>query len=180
MNKVLKNITSILLIGIMALSLVACAENADVLKTNSAPDYAATLETFDTYQSGYADFMSAGEGNIFYKQSEGFTPAENYCSSTYIESEDGTYMNCDLEIQRNDRTEHDEYFRIDDSTMYVVRSFIDPETSAVTIDKYVVISGKLFFINPETETVDAVAKPDSLDMFLSFSEIKTLFGNLDE
>lgn len=180
MNKLLKTITSALLIGVLALSTASCAENADLFKKNTAPDYAATLETFDTYQSGYADFINAGEGNIFYKQSEGFTPAGNYCESTYIESEDGTYMNCTLEVQRNDRVEHDEYYRVDENTMYFVRSFSAEGSTLFTIEKYVVISGKLYFINPETETVDPVAKPDSLDMFLSFSELKTLFGNLDE
>lgn len=180
MNKLLKNITSILLIGILALSTASCAENADVFKKNTAPDYAVTLDTLETYQGGYADFMTAGEGNIFYKHSEGFTPAGNYCESTYLESEDGVYMNCTLEVQRNDRVEYDEYFRVDENTMYFVRSFNDTENGNFSIEKYVVISGTLYYINPETETVDTVSKPDSLDMFLSFSELKTLFGNFDE
>ena len=64
--------------------------------------------------------------------------------------------------------------------MYIVRSYIDPNDSSVSIQKYVVINGTLYFLNSETETVEPVAKPDSLDMFLSFSEIKTLFGNIDE
>ncbi len=180
MNKTFSKIISFFLVGILALSLAACAENADAMKAKDTPDYATTLSNFETHQTAYSEFMNAGDGNIFYKQTEGFTPAENYCTATYIESEDGVYMNCDLEIARNDRAEHDEYFRYDDTTMYIVRSYIDPNDSSVSIQKYVVINGTLYFLNSETETVEPVAKPDSLDMFLSFSEIKTLFGNIDE
>ena len=74
MNKTFSKIISFFLVGTLALSLAACAENADAMKAKDTPDYATTLSNFETHQTAYSEFMNAGDGNIFYKQTEGFTP----------------------------------------------------------------------------------------------------------
>ena len=96
-----------------------------------------------------------------------------------IRQEDGTYKKCTVVATRGEIVECDEYFLISDSMVFVARAPMSG-TDETYVDQYVIISGTLYMINDEQETIDPVAKPDSLDLYLSFSELKSLYGNFDE
>lgn len=164
-----------------AFAFVGCAENADIITETTVPEFVTIMENIETMHQGYSDFMNAGEGSIYYKNSDGFTPSEIPCYVEYIESEDGVYKLCNLMFSNEVSSEvHDEYQYIDATTMFIVRSYITDETNQIVIDKYVVIDGSLYEIN-ESEGVFVLAeKPDTLDFYLSFAELTSLYGDFTQ
>ena len=179
MNKVFSRFVAVVCTLGLALSLAACTENADATAASTAPDYTTIKTKIFEYQNSFGDFMNDESNNVYFKTSEGFTPAENYCTASFLESEDGTYQKCSLQVTRDEVVECDEYFLIDDSTMFIARAPMSGYDE-LYVDQYVVISGTLYQINDEQQTIDPVSRPDALDLYLSFSEIKSLYGNFDE
>ena len=179
MNKVFSRFTAVVCTFILALNLVACTENADATTSATNPDYTTVNTQIFEYQNGFGDFMNDESNNVYYKTSEGFTPAENYCTASFLQSEDGTYQKCTLEVTRGEVVECDEYFLINESTVFIARAPMSG-TDSIYVEKYLIINGTLYQINDDTQTVDPVSRPDALDLYLSFSEIKSLYGNFDE
>lgn len=179
MNKVFTKVTAVICTFIFAFSFVSCAENADATTTAAAPDYTTVKNEIFEYQNGFGEYMMDESNGVYFKTSDGLTPAENNCTVSYLESEDGTYKKCSVVATRGEIIECDEYFLISDSMVFVARAPMS-DVDEPYVDQYVIISGTLYMINDEQETIDPVAKPDSLDLYLSFSELKSLYGNFDE
>lgn len=179
MNKVFSRFTAVICTLGLALSLVACTENADATTAATNPDYTTIKNKIYEYQNAFGDYMNDESNGIYFKQTEGFTPGENYCTATFIESEDGTYQKCSLEVTRDEISECDEYFLIDESTVFIARAPISNDGSTYFY-QYVIISGTLYEINDQQQSIDPVSRPDALDLYLSFSEVKSLYGNFDE
>ncbi|SMC61167.1 hypothetical protein SAMN06296952_1929 [Oscillospiraceae bacterium] len=179
MNKVFSRVSAVICTLALALSLVACTENADASATATNPDYTTLTTKIYDYQNSFGDFMNDESNNVYFKTSEGSTPGGNYCTASFLESEDGAFKKCSLEVTRDDVVECDEYFLVDESTVFIARAPISGNDS-VYIEKYVIISGTLYQINDELQTVEPVSRPDALDLYLSFSELKSLYGNFDE
>lgn len=171
-------LTLILLSGV-SLSITSCAENADVVTSvqETTPSFDEIHRLTEDYVSAYSDFMfNSTSGDVTIYTSEGTTPAGNSCNATYIESKDSKYMNLVLEVDRETSIDCDEYYRIDASHMFIVRSSLGTDNSIIGIFKYVIIDDILYSIDESTNTVSPVDRPDSLDMYLSFEEIIDLYS----
>lgn len=178
----MKKLTSLLILFCLIISSVfvfaACAENADIATETTVPEFTAIMEKIETMHVGYGNFMNAGEGTVLYKTSDGFTPSETPCFVEYLESEDRVYRLCNLQFANEVSDEvHDEYQYIDDTTLFIVRSYIANADNSIVIDKYVVLNGVLYSIDEEQGVFVAVEKPDSYDFYLSFSELTSLYGD---
>ncbi len=180
MKKLVSKLLILSFVVSMVFAFASCAENADVITETTVPEFVTITEKIETMHQGYSDFMNSGEGNVYYKTSDGFTPSEIPCYVEYIESEDGVYKLCNLVFQNELSSEvHDEYQYIDLSTLFIVRSYMANETNEIVIDKYVVLDGVLYTIDEEQGVFVAVEKPDSLDFYLSFAELTSLYGDFD-
>lgn len=176
------SIFTLALIMIMSVCFMfsGCAENADVITETTVPEFVTIMNDIEAMHQGYSDYMNAGENSVNYKTSDGFTPAETPCFVEYIESEDGTYKVCNMSFASDVSSEvHDEYQYINDTTTFIVRSYITDETREIVIEKYVVIDRVLYSINEEEGVFEAVEKPDTLDLYLSFAELTSLYGDFN-
>jgi hypothetical protein len=179
MNKVFSRFAAVICTLGLALSLVACTENADATAAATNPDYTTIKNKIYEYQNGFGSYMNDESNGVYFKTSEGTTPGENYCTASFLESEDGTYQKCSLEVTRGDLVECDEYFLIDESTVFIARAPMSG-SDEIYVYQYVIIGGTLYEINDAQQTIDPVSRPDALDLYLSFSEVKSLYGNFDE
>ncbi|MCQ2534003.1 MAG: hypothetical protein MJ172_05495 [Clostridia bacterium] len=170
--------TIVLLFG-MSFGFTSCAENADatVVPEETLPSYDEMHKLTEDYVIAYSNFMlnsTATDVSIY--TSEGTTPAGNICSATFIESNDSKYINLVLEVDRQDSFDCDEYYRIDASHIFIARSSIAPDNSIIGIFKYIIIDDVLYRIDEQNQTVTPVDRQDSLDLYLSFEEIITLYS----
>lgn len=170
--------TIALLFG-MSFGFTACAENADVtvVPEESLPSFDEMHNLTENYVTEYSKFMfdSTAEDVEIYT-SEGTTPAGNICNATFIESADSKYINLVLEVDRQESFDCDEYYRVDASHIFIVRSSIAPDNSLVGIFKYIIIDDVLYSIDEQNQAVTPVDRPDSLDLYLSFEEIINLYS----
>ncbi len=157
--------------------LSGCVENADTTKAEENPLYEEITKSTNDYLKEYSDFiLSSDSDTVDIISSEGTTPAGNSCTSTYVESKDSVYASLTLEVDRESEIVRDEYYRINPSRIFIMRSVQEEDNTLSVTDKYIIIDDVIYTINDENQTIDPVDRPDSLDLYLSFEEISDKYG----
>lgn len=175
-KRTFKSISSVVLITFLAIGLGACAENADIMKNSSNPDYKEIQTMADKYVSDFSNLLLENSEDLTILNSEGTTPSGDTCQATFIESNDSKYTNLTLEVDRSSTIWFDEYYRIDASHIYISRYTISEEGKPDKSERYIIVDDVLYEIKDETSEVLPVDRPDSLDLYLSFEEINDKYG----
>ena len=179
----MKNFTSLLitfiLIFVTAFSFAGCAENADAtIEETEIPDYATICQQFEDYRQAYSTYRDANDDDV-YENTDGYTTDEIPCSVRYIEANNGTYKIATLEASReidgNELIVVDEYYAIDENTLFIVRMYSNA-AGMMVIEKRVVINNVLYFLDDDAAQLVQETRPDSFDLYLSFDEITSLYG----
>lgn len=172
--------TAIIFTTLLATLITGCADNADTTQTTLAPDYNTIVQEFDEYRIGYSNYMNESDVEFNYIVSDGFTPADAPCYVNFSCSEDEAYYLVSVETHKETENgvdiRRDEYYPLSDNKLYIVRHLTNDIRGAISTTSYVVIDGSLYQVNENTGTISAVTKADSLDLYLSFEEIKSLYG----
>lgn len=162
---------------IMITGLAACS-SVTPAETVAPPDYAEITARIKEYEDSYRDFVQTGVGGVNLVTSSGFTPLGATCSAKYTVTEDGVYESCSLVVQR-DVEQYDEYFNIGDDMMMFVRSYIDT-AGLFVLNKYICYPDAVYYINDETQTLDLVTDVESLDCFVTFDQVRRVYGAPEE
>lgn len=182
MRITINKLNKVILVFCISLSMIlfatSCAENADITTVQeTVPSFDAIHELTENYVTDYSNFMfNSSADTVRIITSEGATPAGNSCKATFIESNDSKYINLVLEVDRENTFDCDEYYRVDASHSFIVRSSIPNDGSPFSINKYVIIDDVLYSIDETNSVLTPVDRPDSLDLYLSFEEIYDLYG----
>lgn len=159
---------------LLAAALCGCAGESEAVETVAPPDYEEVTQLIKTYEDAYRDFAQNGEGQVALVTATGVTPLGAECSSRYTCTSDGVWESCSLTVQR-DVEQHDEYFNIGNGIMMFVRSYIDAD-GFIVINKYYCPNGAVWYINPETHTMDPVEDIEALDCFVTFDQVRRVYG----
>lgn len=159
---------------VMAATLCGCYVPASTQETVLPPDYNEAVSLITAYEDAYRAYVQAGEGEVSVVTATGVTPLGAECSSRYLCTTDGVYESCSLTVTR-DIEQHDEYFNLGNGLMMFVRSYMDDE-GGVFIDKYICAGENVYYINDETQTMDPVEDITSLDCFVTFDQVRRVYG----
>jgi hypothetical protein len=170
----MRKISAIILTLTVALMLFlsACAKEPE--SVIEIPDFTETMNMISEYEGSYALFMNSKGNTVTRYESEGTTPLGLDCTATYTAAPDGMYKNVAIVATRDGSEMHDEYFALNDDTMFVVRSYISDGT--IHIEKYLCDSGVLFSIDEANSTILPVTDVDSLDLYTDFTELETTYA----
>ncbi|MBR6484929.1 MAG: hypothetical protein IKT14_07900 [Clostridiales bacterium] len=139
------------------------------------PDYASTMQMINEYEISYAEFMNNATEKVNRTETSGTTLLGNTCNARYTVTETGMYKNVALEVTRDNLLMYDEYFALDDTTMFVARSYLDADNKP-HIEKYVSVNGILFFIDEEAQTFTPVIDAAANDFYSDFSQVEELYA----
>lgn len=162
------------LLIVMAAAMCGCYVPASTQETVLPPDYDEAINLITAYEDAYRAYVQAGEGEVSVVTATGLTPLGAECTSRYLCTSDGVYESCSLAVSR-DIEQHDEYFNLGNGLMMFVRSYMDDE-GGVFIDKYLCAGEHVYYINTETETMDQVADITALDCFVTFDQVRRVYG----
>ncbi len=143
--------------------------------SNPTLDYQDTTALIKTYEDSYRDYVQTGDGQVAVVTSVSETPNGAPCNVRYTSVVDQPFTSCSLEVQRNNRTEYDEYFRLSDTMMMAVRTYIDDNGYGI-ITKYISANGNFYLVNDETSTCDIVDDILSLDFFMTWEQVTTAYA----
>lgn len=171
----IRKFTIIILAAALAV-VFACCSALNSAPESRAPDYTEITTLIKSYEDAYRSFIRGGDGEMEAVTASGHTPDGAPCESLYTRSSDGIYESCSLTVDRDGREEHDEYFNISPDMMMFVRTCIDTETPNIDIRKYIVSGNGVYYINDETESCENVEDITSLDIFVTFEQVRTAYG----
>ena len=187
MKNSVKTILSVFMTAILIFGVTACkgaAEEAAIpMLTENAPAYDEVKQKIDVFDEVYANYCYNKQDELQFSRGEGFTPLGNSCYYTYATNIEGTnkadtVKSCTLEITHDDGSMIvDEYFAVDSTTMFIARTTVPADGSLGEVFKYVVVNNDLYEVNEQEATLTAVEKADTLDLYLTFAEIKELYGS---
>lgn len=183
MKKLVSIVLSSVLVLSFAFAMTACSEDAaPIIVTSETNSYADLKAKVDVFDNVYAYYCYEKPEELVISNGEGFSPFGSPCSYTYITNIDGvnkadTVKSCTLEITHDDGSMNiDEYFAVDASTLFIARTTIPADGSLGTVTKYIISDNTCYIIHEAESTIEVVEKPDTLDLYLSFSEIVELYG----
>ncbi|MCQ2515362.1 MAG: hypothetical protein MJ094_00685 [Saccharofermentans sp.] len=165
----IKKLTAIILTCVLLLS--GCSSKTE----DSTLDYQETIAVITAYEDAYRDYVQTGDGQVSVTTSISETPNGQPCNARFTSVVNQPFTSCSLEVQRNDRTEYDEYFNISDTMMMAVRTYIT-ESGVPVITKYISTMGQFYLLNPDTQTCDLVENIESLDFFMTFEQVTTAYA----
>jgi|GEM_PF-1664133 len=176
----IKLLTGILLITLMITGLVAgCSANTQSEEPTPL-DYSEITALITSYEDAYRNHIQNDDGGFYYVTATGKTPLGCDCTSRYVVSEDGVYESCSLEVSRDNRTEYDEYFKISDSIMMAVRTYLDEDSVSFSISKYIFTNGAMYYINDDTQTCDVIEDIESMDFLTTFEQVRNVYGAAED
>lgn len=161
------------------LVLAGCGRTAAPEQTVITPDYAQITSVISEYEDSYREFVNNGEGTVQFVTATGTTLLGAPCDSKYSCSSDGRFESCSLAVHR-DREEYDEYFNLSSEYMMFVRTYIDEEAQTISISKYISTGSAVYYLNDETQTCDPVEDVTAMDMFVTFDQVRNVFGADDD
>lgn len=175
---------SIVLIMCCAFSFSACSEDAaPLITTEETVSYAELKARVDAFDDVYVYYCYNKQDELKVFNGEGFSPLGTACEYTYITNTEGmnpanTLRSCKLQIVYDDGSFNvDEYFAVDASLLFIARTSVPADGALGTVIKYLSVDGVLYEINEAESTLTLVEKADTLDLYLSFSELAELYGN---
>ncbi len=147
--------------------------------------YTYVSELLSAYDTALNQFMRDHRDQSVSTETDGTTYAGKAAHCTYTTSDDGVYRVLQMEINTDDTTVVDEYFDLGEA-MFMARSTYHTDTGSFdAVDKYYIKDGIVYRLNPDTQTLDALANTSSdnagdaqteLDMYFSFDEITAIYG----
>ncbi len=175
-------ITTILAILII-FAFSGCSEEAGIpILTESGPSYEELKAKVDVFDQVYANYWDNNEDELKVLTGEGESPLGNSCYYQYVTNIEGknkadTVKSCTLYIT-NDQGESwvDEYFAVDNATLFIARTTVPADNSLGEITKYIYVDNTLYIIDEEESTLTPVEKADTLDLYLTFSDLTELYG----
>lgn len=171
---------AIICILINAALVAGCVDNADNTMHDELPDYNSIMSEFDAYSVGYSNYMNETDIDFIYYVSDGFTPSDVPCYVNFSRSADGAY--CLVSVETRTETEmgvdirRDEYYPLSENKLYIVRHLSNDIKGSISTTAFLMMDGTLYQINTKTATLTVVTKADTLDLYLSFSELESLYG----
>ena len=183
MRKAFRNLVLSILAVFMIFTVSSCSEEAGItINETKGLTYEEVKAKVDVFDEVYSNYFSNDKEEIKMISGEGYTPMGNTCTYTYVTNIDGinkadTVRSCTLEVIKDDGSGNvDEYFAVDATTLFIVRTTIPGDGSLGTVSKYACVSNELYAIDEKEGTLTPIPKPDTLDLYLSFSELTELYG----
>lgn len=176
-------LTSVLLVT-CAFGITSCSEDATpkIIDTTTSVSYDELKAKVDAFDDVYAFYCFNKQEELQMINGEGFTPLGSPCSYSYITNLEGTnaantVKSCTLNVVNDDGSFRvDEYFAVDASTLFVARTDVPQQGAVGTVNKYICYNHTLYEIDETNASLTTVEKPDTLDLYLDFSEIVDLYG----
>lgn len=184
MNGKLKLLIISLLSVLMIFSIAACSEEAGIpiFSDNDTPTYEELNQKVDVFEQVYGNYWDNHQDELKMLNGEGYTPLGNTCAYTYITNIDGvnkadTVKSCTLYVTDDNGSEHvDEYFAVDKTTLFIARTTVPADGSLGEVTKYFYVNNKLYQVDETEATLNLIEKADTLDLYLSFSDLTDLYG----
>ena len=184
MKKKLRLLIVALLSVLMIFSAVSCREEAATpfFNGDNEPTYQELSQKVDVFEQVYGNYLDNHQDEVKILNGEGYTPLGNTCAYTYITNIEGinkadTVKSCTLFVTEDGGAQHvDEYFAVDNSTLFIARTTVPTDGSLGEVTKYFYVDNKLYKANEQESTLEQIDKPDTLDLYLSFKDLTDLYG----
>lgn len=173
---------SAVLLGSVAFGITSCSEDATPIITTQAVSYDDLKNKVDVFDSVYSNYCYNNQEELKVTSGEGYSPLGSPCSYTYITNIEGTnkadtVRSCTLEVTHDDGSICvDEYYAVDSITLFIARTTVPSDGSVGTVTKYIIANNVCYEIDEANAMLKPIEKPDTLDLYLSFSEIVELYG----
>lgn len=184
----MKKLTCLFLTSVLLLSctfgVTSCSEDAtpNIIEATTTASYDELKAKVDAFDDVYAFYCYNKQDELRMNSGEGFTTLGSPCFYTYIANIAGTnaadtVKSCTLEVVNDDGSSRiDEYFAVDNSTLFIARTEIEYEGAVGDVVKYICTDHTLYLVDEVNASLSAIEKPDTLDFYLDFSEITELYG----
>lgn len=186
MRKITGKITAAILMITFLFCFAGCSgqrSSEATTTTTKAYDYYLLLDTeISEFNSVYTLYMRTHPEEMKIDKGTGKTYNGEECTFTYSTTE--KYKNLTLTKSYSDRMVVDEYFRLDDGSLFMARTTAYSDGTFGLVEKYIVRDNKVLFLNEETKTVDTIADLSTeeeskvmgdKDMFLHFEDIEYVY-----
>ena len=141
------------------------------------PPYDNIVQAVESYHDQYSDYLNAGDGNAVTVNNDNAVMKDGTaCRSYYFKSSDGKYESVSLEFDRGDVMYADEYFYLSEKAIYIVRSYLDPDSMIPSITKYYVWYGDMYLINEEAKELSKADDEATAQFYSSFDELISHYG----
>lgn len=179
----MKHFKNIMLAGCLIASLFmfsACEDDATLATLNeSQPSYGTVITEIDEYTSAYSEYMASvtnDENAYSISVKDSYTASGIPCCGTLLTTTEGGYQRLTVQIEYETNEVVDEYFKVSDSLIFIARTTSTDDSTLGTVEKYCIIDGTLYSINDDSDELTPVEQPDTLDFYLSWSEIEETYG----
>lgn len=138
-------------------------------------DYSAAVQTIDTFQDSFGQYVfeEGGAGETI--RSEGTTLLGQHFDSSYFESTDGIFKKATFEVERDGILMVDEYFRMTDNLVLATRSYLDSDSHAV-IERYLISGDSVYQLDDVNQVLIRIEDMSAIDMFSSFEQVEQFAG----
>ncbi|MBO7425592.1 MAG: hypothetical protein J6U23_07915 [Clostridiales bacterium] len=182
-NKLRLLVVSLLSV-LMIFSIASCKEEpaTPFFDNSNEPTFEELSQKVEVFEKVYGNYWDNHQDELRVLNGEGYTPLGNTCAYTYVANIDGinkadTIRSCTLFVTDDSGDEHvDEYFAVDKSTLFIARTTVPPDGSLGDVTKYFYVGNKLYKANENDSTLEQIDKADTLDLYLSFSDLSELYG----
>ena len=162
----------IILAGLLMFSIFAVTGCKDDM-----PPYENIVQALEKYRTDYAEYRKDHDDEIVSNYMESTALIDGTpCKSYYLSSFDGKYVNVTLEYTKDNQMMIDEYSYLSDRAFVVVTSYLDLETSTPHINTYYVWDGRMYQIDEEAKSLQAVDSAVSSKYYLSFKDLSKQYG----
>ena len=157
---------------LMAGLLTACSAPEETAVT--PPDYTEITTMIQNYEDSYREYVQTAEGNVMVVRGDGYTPLGVSCSFKYLCTDDGVYESCSLIVHR-EFDQYDEYFNLNADYMMFTRYYIESD-GEIFLNKYICTSDAVYLVNYDNQTLDRVDDVTGLDCFVTFDQVRRVYG----
>ena len=157
------------------------SKTIDIVDTLS---YGAVDAKMREYTFGINEYMREHSAEVVQKTKKGTTPGGVPADCVYTLSPDNKYESLQMEKSIENGVQYDEYFNMGDS-IFITRTTVYDDGNFDPVDKYYIVAGALYKVDITDQTVtklvdlnDPAAAETSanIDIYLSFEEIRTIYG----
>ena len=166
---------------IMLWGFTACSEEAAITPKEEV-SYADLKAKVDLFDKVYVYYAYEHPDELRVNNGEDYTPLGNPCSYSYVANIEGVNQadaikSCTITATDDQgNTSIYDYYAIDVSVMFVSRTCLDSDNILQSCDKYIFQGKDVYKIDEDEQMMTPVDKPDTLDMFMNFSDIEERYG----
>lgn len=188
MNRSISRFLVPVLVLSLLFSLAGCkgeisSEDTSVSADSTEVDSYLLLDTeIKEYNYMYNLYLRSNPDKMQVKKGSTKTPNGEECSFAYTKAD--TYKSLALTKNYSDKMVMDEYFRLNDGSLFLARTTTFSDNTFGPVEKYIVRSGKLLFLDPADLKVKTLADLEAdgetkimadHDMFLHFEDIEYVY-----